>query len=574
MPYRMRKTSQGYCVFNSDTNENKGCSETRGEGVKHMAALYAAEGSDKKEIETRLAEAIADFTKETGEVFLPDEIDEKSWGGESAYFYPYSARSYAEVDMQREAMHTAHEVAQLLDLFPTLARNLIDDPAITDKGTAIQTLAEELAGKITELNGEDDGEDEGEDDMMDGEDMKDLDLSKIDTSKPTPGFLKRISGIADRLTNYVKSFASEKTADVDVDNGGLMIFKDESGNYRWLARYSNHFIDQDDPPDIISTESHRRFVKMVDEGAYPYPVIEIWHNKEWEFGVADWLAYDDSGFALASGSVYPGCEGIAEALSKLKNVGVSHGMPVTSIVRDPSDPRVIKEHQTVEISPLPLWAAANQLTSFQVLKGVDAVEEDDMGLPKDKKKAALESWGVSPDLLAQLENINQKDAAAANEAGIESKEADNAAEEAPETPVAPAAESEKPATEEEETDETVPDIKSISEAFAEVMTPMVAMLKEMQEKQTALESQIAALQTAKTETEKADAAAREKDAMIAAMSPVAALMAQFQGVRAVGDPATEVKSGDALAKSGPKELDATEHVTGIQFLDAMLYSRQ
>lgn len=41
MPYEMRKKGNQYCVYNKDTGESKGCSDTRAMAVKHMRALYA-----------------------------------------------------------------------------------------------------------------------------------------------------------------------------------------------------------------------------------------------------------------------------------------------------------------------------------------------------------------------------------------------------------------------------------------------------------------------------------------------------------------------------------------------------
>lgn len=43
MPYAIRKNGNEYCVHNTDTNDNKGCSPTRAKASAHMRALYAAE---------------------------------------------------------------------------------------------------------------------------------------------------------------------------------------------------------------------------------------------------------------------------------------------------------------------------------------------------------------------------------------------------------------------------------------------------------------------------------------------------------------------------------------------------
>ena len=51
------------------------------------------------------------------------------------------------------------------------------------------------------------------------------------------------------------------------------------------------------------------------------PELWLWHTPKWRLGEADWLAYDDSGFALASGTIDRGKEIVAEQIAKQKLVG-------------------------------------------------------------------------------------------------------------------------------------------------------------------------------------------------------------------------------------------------------------
>jgi hypothetical protein len=198
-----------------------------------------------------------------------------------------------------------------------------------------------------------------------------------------------------------------------------MLWKEADGSYRWLARYSNNLRDQDDPPEIISAQSHKSFVELVDKGEAEYPELWLWHRPEWKWGQATWLAYDDAGFALAAGTVDRGKEMIAEALSKMSSdtVRVSHGMPIQSIKRDGEDETIIVGHVTREISPLPAWAAANQRTGFYILQ-----QEVDMALPRDKRETLVDEWGLPDELLGQLEEANDEEAKAAQDEGVESKE--------------------------------------------------------------------------------------------------------------------------------------------------------
>lgn len=50
MPYEVRKSDNKYCVYNTETNDNKGCSPTRAEAIAHLKALYAAEPGNSHSI--------------------------------------------------------------------------------------------------------------------------------------------------------------------------------------------------------------------------------------------------------------------------------------------------------------------------------------------------------------------------------------------------------------------------------------------------------------------------------------------------------------------------------------------
>lgn len=43
MPYEVRKDKDKFCVFNTDTDESKGCSDTKAQAAAHLKALYSAE---------------------------------------------------------------------------------------------------------------------------------------------------------------------------------------------------------------------------------------------------------------------------------------------------------------------------------------------------------------------------------------------------------------------------------------------------------------------------------------------------------------------------------------------------
>lgn len=158
-----------------------------------------------------------------------------------------------------------------------------------------------------------------------------------------------------------------KDAEKEIGRAPFSLWKDRNtGQYRWLAIYSNNFMDRDDPPEIISEKSHKTFVQLVDEGVVDYPELWHWHLPGTAWGKADMLDYVD-GFAVAVGYVYPGHEKEAVALSRRKDLGVSHGMPFSTLLYDAENPHVIDFHVTREISVLPHHAVANPLTDFVVL---------------------------------------------------------------------------------------------------------------------------------------------------------------------------------------------------------------
>ena len=47
MPYTIRREKNKFCVYNSDTGENKGCSDTYEEAVAHQRVLYGVKSGWK-----------------------------------------------------------------------------------------------------------------------------------------------------------------------------------------------------------------------------------------------------------------------------------------------------------------------------------------------------------------------------------------------------------------------------------------------------------------------------------------------------------------------------------------------
>lgn len=389
----------------------------------------------------------------------------------------------------------------------------------------------------------------------------------------------------DKLFNAVKSIGKPKESKPDRP---LMVWKDASGRLRFLARYSNNFRDDDNPPEIISAKSHQRFVERADKGLVPYPELWVWHVKDWKVGQTDWLAYDDAGFALASGIVDKENEALVTRIAEQDDVAMSHGMPIKSIKRDPDDPSIIIEHDTEEISILPLQRAANKMTGFWVLTDSPESkerEDDPMSIPKNKVESLVSDWGVDPNLLEQLQMRNEVDAEKASGDGIESKEQDTSEETIEETtPTADAvdtsteetaetAESESPSEESEKTDGNeaeYPTVQEVAEAVTNVLKPYIELQKQVVETITDLRKELDDLKSRK-DSEKDDEQKQNLE-MLKESTPASLVAILTKSLSAAQSEDTVIDGRSSLAKSKPAEAETTdvETRTGIPFIDAML----
>lgn len=308
--------------------------------------------------------------------------------------------------------------------------------------------------------------------------------------------------------------------EVEPEIKGLHVWKADNGQWRWLARYSNSFRDDDWPvKELISSNSHKRFVKMVDNGTYPMPQLWLWHQPEWKWGEATYVAFDEVqpgvGFAIAGGIVDKGKEWIAEAYAGGAPCLVSHGMPVTEIVRDKDDLSIYLEHQTIEISPVPVEKAANKLTGFTVFKG-----ESDMALSNEKRLEQARELGASETQLQELEKMNEQDAQKAIAALIEAKEKGQEKETQPEPKAKKNPMEDNPDEEEKEPQKKEAPNYVTVDAFDAAVKEIIAGIKEVSQAQT---KQIAELNQ-KLESFEAKAKKEKEE-----LTPAASIFAQITG---------------------------------------------
>lgn len=188
---------------------------------------------------------------------------------------------------------------------------------------------------------------------------------------------------------------------------GFRMFKDLRGDLRWTAVHSNNFRDKEG--EVFPASAHKDFEQHVTETG-EYPELRVWHVPGSRIGVADWIAYDDAGFMVSSGTIDPGMKEAAQSLDRLGPLGVSHGYWFDRKEADGSIP----VYRDFEISVLPLERAANELTAF-------AFEEVPSMLPTAKKEALIKVFGA--EKADSLESELARAGAKAKESGLGFKEA-------------------------------------------------------------------------------------------------------------------------------------------------------
>jgi len=338
----------------------------------------------------------------------------------------------------------------------------------------------------------------------------------------------------------------------------FMVWK-EGKQYRWLSVYSNKWRDEDNPPEILASQAHRDFVKSVDEGDWPYPEVWLWHMPGTKFGVADFVAYDETGFALASGTVDRGKEHVAEALAKDENLATSHGMPVKEIERDTADSTIITRYRTIEISPLPREAAANKYgTGYKILE-----EVKEMAIPESKRPWLEEKLGA--DGLKELEATLEDKAKELEDLDIESKE--EAAEESYQEPEQEEVEDAGDAEPKEA--EAAPEYvtaEQVAEAVGMAIKPLAEAIAALRPNVEALSQQVSE-QSEEIKALKKDEEAKLKETI--ANTPAASLFERIQSV--IGSEETLVDGRTSLAKSGPKEtMDDSQGPTKVGLINQLM----
>lgn len=448
--------------------------------------------------------------------------------------YSPGATSFADLDAAEAARKERWRLQELVDGFGMLSQNILRNEMIDDKPAAIAALVGELASR-----------------MLTG-----------------PAETKETLELEGNVGINTGSTAETKEAEpvgsvLGEQASGVLVWKERGGAMRWLGTHTNHYIDRDNPPDIISAEAHQRFAERVAKGIDPAPELWIWHAPA-PVGTADYLAWDDRGFLISSGTVAPEWEPAVKALTESGEVlGMSHGMPQETIRRDRNDPRIILDYSSKEISILPLDKAANLLTTFAT---EEAMEK---GLRTDQRQRLVQMMGE--DGVKRLETEIERKARLAGQKGLESKETSQSEAEAEadafdETP-APVAEkpaevkaatpTEKPAAKPAQEDADAPVGRGeIVDAIAAAMESVTAAFgKSINE----LAVQVDALQKQVSSQNKEMAAQVAEKAAATPKASVAALLSKRLNV-GLGKP---LQAEDPLMKGGPQEAEGEEVLYGF-----------
>ena len=524
MPYTIKKSgcsdSKPFGVYKVSDGKRMGCHSSRAAAAKQIAAIEASEkGNNMNDTSDTIA-------------LDPSALEARVEKGRDVTkdYVPAGIISFRELDELKRTERVAWEAQDVVDSFAQMAYNIALDPTI-DRESVMNNLVAELQGKMEEIN------------------------------KIQHGMLKE--------TMHAEDVPDEDFP--DSQNGqksDFMVWKDVDGLYKWMTIYSNKYRDSDRVPEIISEKSHKVFEALVDQKIVPPPELWLWHIPGTMWGKADMVTYSD-GFSIAFGHVLPGFEFIAEGLIKAiddgEDMAVSHGMPGQFIIRNEDDPTIIDFHITREISVLPRSAAANKLTGFVVFKEQG---EQEMPIPDEKKEWLMAKFDLDPDTISKLETGLAKQAAAADEAGIESKESEVETEEE-------IAEEKEEAT--EETTEVVAEVVAENDSekegedkpltrdeIAEAMNAVVGIfndgIKDIGARLGDIEAQVKELQVVD------QAKVKERVDQI----PTDSLIDMIT-VNVIGRPDAYVDGRTTLAKEGPEETEVPAvSQTGVPMIDRLM----
>ncbi len=306
MPYKIVKQKDKYCVMNTDTGENKGCSDSEDMAKQHMAALYANEKKPgKKDMESmKLSQAETNYGAANGTVGKACSV----------------CRWYCPPDDMEEGY------CHLVDDEPAP----ITPNGLCDRYEAIPVQQNEPPAPIPVTIVE----------PMDSEEM----------ALPTTR-----RGLVDIIKDTLKALTELQ------DEPAFSVFK-SNGKHYWLARHTGKWVDREH--EIIADKAHEDYVNRVQSGKVPLPELWVWHKKGTRHGQADYV-WKAGGFVLALGHFDETPEAQKAIAYYQKHKGKIKLSHMFNYPKRAKDGRVFYAYNTVEITTLPDGAEAFPYTSFE-----------------------------------------------------------------------------------------------------------------------------------------------------------------------------------------------------------------
>lgn len=360
----------------------------------------------------------------------------------------------------------------------------------------------------------------------------------------------RHKGLKESVLNFLRLNPAQPAEVKPEDDYGfnsdcLILRKDLStGDYNLMTIYSNRYRDRDAAAfpslggEIVSSSAHEKFMAYLDEN--PDKAPELWSlhipgtarkNR------AHWWDFDGA-FAYAEFNLTPEEAKGVHDFAAVYEPGLSHGF---AVYRYDAKNGIIDEYETYEISILPNEWAANQWTTFALIR---KEFEDNMKLTEARRAALVKLHGE--DFVTNLETKGDELVAFLDTLGVDSKGIFAEKEDAE-------AGTEENQEGQEEQQVTAPALteQSIVAALNTLYQAISAEIKAMDEKLNARIEKI----------EKGDD--ERVNAKAAAMTP--SVLSSWKPASAVGQDRTIVSYNDALFKKEPVQAkgDSNHVLAGL-----------
>lgn len=265
------------------------------------------------------------------------------------------------------------------------------------------------------------------------------------------------------LTEWARA-QKEKLFPDKQKGASFQVFKGVDGEYHWHAVYSNNFEDREN--EILTAEGHKNFITRLDMGLIPMPVLDVWHIEGTEHGQTDLIWSEE----------IPSVDGTKEMLfvhaighfdkNEMGEKAIEYYkhniMKNSHAFLAPEwafDGKHYSDFNTIKISTLPPYAAANPYTSFEELK--------EMALTPDKEALIVQMWGK--EKLAEIKAADQNKAKSLEAVGTVYKEFAQVNPPAASTPAAPTPNDDKPTTE-----------KALQVLYAEISESQAEIIKALE----------------------------------------------------------------------------------------------